>query len=56
MLSKQHLRSGSAEHTKTMLLIEQKLKVLGYAKENPKRVGEHCPLNLVLEKHRLLLF
>ena len=35
MLSKQQ-RSGSAKHTKTMLSIEQKLKVLDYAKENPK--------------------
>ena len=29
-------RSGSAKHTKTTLSIEQKLKVLDYAKENPK--------------------
>ena len=35
MLSKQQ-PSGSAKHTKTMLSIEQKLKVLDYAKENPK--------------------
>ena len=28
--------SGSAKHTKTTLSIEQKLKVLDYAKENPK--------------------
>ena len=35
MISKQQ-RSGSAKHTKTTLSIEQKLKVLDYAKENPK--------------------
>ena len=35
MLSEQQ-RSGSVKHTKTMLSIEQKLKVLDYAKENPK--------------------
>ena len=35
MMSKQQ-RSGSAKHTKTTLLIEQKFKVLDYAKENPK--------------------
>ena len=29
-------RSGDAKHTKTTLSIEQKLKVLDYAKENPK--------------------
>ena len=34
-MSKQQ-RSGSAKHTKTTLSIEQKLKVLDYAKENPK--------------------
>ena len=34
-MSKQK-RSGSAKHTKTSLSIEQKLKVLDYAKENPK--------------------
>ena len=52
-MSKQQ-RSGSAKHTKTTLSIEQKLKVLDYAKKIPKRVAEHCPLNLVWEKHRLL--
>ena len=34
-MSKQQ-RSGSAKHTKTTLSIEQKLKLLDYAKENPK--------------------
>ena len=34
-MSKQQ-RSGSAKHTKTTLSIAQKLKVLDYAKENPK--------------------
>ena len=34
-MSKQQ-RSGSAKHTKTTLSIEQKLKVLDYAEENPK--------------------
>ena len=29
-------RNGSAKHTKATLSIEQKLKVLDYAKENPK--------------------
>ena len=38
MTSKQQ-RSGSAKHTKTTLSIEQKLKVLDYAKGNPK---ERC--------------
>ena len=35
MMSKQQ-RSGSAKHIKTTLSIEQKLKVLDYAKDNPK--------------------
>ena len=34
-MSKQQ-RSDSAKHTNTTLSIEQKLKVLDYAKENPK--------------------
>ena len=50
-------RDGASVKTgKTTLSIEEKLKVLDCAKENPKESCRTLSANLMWEKHKLLQF